>query len=77
MRRLWLSKGQYPEWGASPEWDAVLEAKQLLADCERYHCLPSELDGEDYHTLQLHRAIESAERQYLEAERESRQKRRR
>ena len=47
----------------------MLEIKQEMADCQRYHCLPSQLDGEDYHRLQLHRSIEAAEAQYRETER--------
>jgi len=66
---LWLAQGQYPDWGTTPEWDEVLRAKQTLADCERYHCRPSELDDEDWHEVMIHRAIESAERQYLDTDR--------
>lgn len=28
--------------------------------CEMYHCLPSQLDGEDYHRTQRHAAIKGA-----------------
>ena len=56
--------GKYPPWGESPEWDRVLEIKRQMTDCQRYHCLPSQLDGEDYHVLELHRSIEAAERKY-------------
>jgi hypothetical protein len=69
VRRLGLNKGTYPAWGTSEEWDTVLEARQTLADCARYHCTPSQLEDEDYHLLVLHRAIESAEREYLAQDR--------
>ena len=39
-----------------------------MSDCERYHCLPSQLDGEDYHRLERHRAIALAESKYLAEE---------
>jgi hypothetical protein len=61
---LWRNGGKYPAWGTSPEWDDVLRDLAVMADCERYHCLPSQLDGEDYHELQRHRAIEAAEARY-------------
>lgn len=47
----------------------MLDAKQVMEDCERYHCLPSQLDGEDWHELQLHRAIEAAEQRYRDEDR--------
>ena len=37
---------------------------ECMRDCERYHCLPSQLDGEDYHVLSRHRAIAAAEADY-------------
>jgi len=48
-----------------------------MRDCARYHCLPSELEEEDWHILARHRAIEVAEGQYLAAEARSISKRRR
>ena len=42
----------------------MLRAKQLLDDCERFHCLPSQLDGEDYHEMELLRSIALAEQRY-------------
>ena len=74
LATLWRTGGKYPAWGTTPEWDAVLIDKQIMDDCARYHCLPSQLDGEDYHELQRHRAIEAAERQYLDADRKSRER---
>ena len=59
-----MHNGAYPAWGTSPEWDEVLRAKQTLADCQLFGCLPSALDGEDYHELQVLRAIAAAERNY-------------
>ena len=72
LETFWRSGGKYPPWGTSPEWDEVLLDKQTMADCARYHCLPSQLDEEDYHVLQRHRAIEAAERAYLDADRKAR-----
>jgi len=69
VAQLWRDGGQYPAWGASPEWDEVLRDKRTLDDCEAYHCLPSQLDGEDYHRLARLRAIRTAERRYLDADR--------
>ena len=48
---------------------------QTLRDCERYACLPSQLDEEDWHVIARHRAIKAAENQYLKAEAESRARR--
>jgi hypothetical protein len=53
----------------------VLEDKALLDDCLMFHCLPSELDGEDYHLLQRLRMIQAAESRYLNADREAKAKR--
>ena len=67
-----MHAGRYPAWGTSPEWDEVLGARETMADCARYHCRPSELEEEDVHELQVHRAIEAAERQYQAMEARSR-----
>ncbi len=72
---LWRDNGRYPPWGESPEWDEVLEAKREMDDCERYHCLPSQLDGEDYHRLERHRLIRAAEAKYSAQVRRSREQR--
>jgi len=48
---------------------------QTLRDCERYGCLPSQLDEEDWHVIARHRAIAAAEAKYLRAESESRTRR--
>jgi len=45
---------------------------QTLRDCERYGCLPSELDEEDWHVIARHRAIVAAEQRYLREEAASR-----
>ena len=74
LGQLWRDGGKYPAWGTSPEWDNVLRAKQLLDDCERFHCLPSELDGEDYHVMELLRSIASAEKRYQDQDRKSRRR---
>jgi len=72
VSQLWLTKGHYPDW--------IAEDVMTLRDCQRYHCLPSELDDEDWHVISRHRAIEAAENKYLENERrvqEQKQRRRR
>jgi hypothetical protein len=84
---LWQTQGKYPApgtpgWEKMPPdaqawWADMLDSIQELGDCERYHCRPSELDGEDYHTIKRHRAIKAAERRYLDAEQESAKRRRR
>ena len=66
---LWMQNGRYPDWIA----DAVRE----LRACEMYHCRPSELGNEDWHTVARHMAIKAAERKYLEAESKSQARRRR
>ena len=63
-----MTSGRYPDW--------IVDAVQELRDCKRYSCLPSELDDEDWHTVARHRAIESAEAQYLRAESKSKARRR-
>jgi hypothetical protein len=75
LEELWLHSGKYPAWGTSPEWDEVLEDKELLEYIEMFHCLPSELDGEDYHLLQRLRRIRAAELSYLKADREAKAQR--
>ena len=42
-----------------------------LRDCQRYHCLPSQLGGEETYKLERHRAIEAAEADYLRRDAES------
>jgi len=67
---LWRLGGKYPDLDgiANPEeresWANLLRYVQVLRDCERFHCLPSQLDGEDYHLLQILRSIDSAEARY-------------
>jgi len=61
---MWRTGGRYPDW--------IVDDVQVMRDCERYGCLPSQLDGEDWHVIARHRAIAAAEAQYLEAERKSR-----
>lgn len=56
--------GQYPAPGTTPEWDEVLHDKKLLGICEMFHCLPSQLDGEDYHLMERLYAISAAEARY-------------
>ena len=75
LSQLWRDGGKYPAWGTSPEWDEVLSAKRLLDDCMRYHCLPSQLDGEDYHVMQRLRMIADAEEQYRARDAKSKRKR--
>jgi len=41
----------------------------------RYHCLPSQLDGEDYHVMQRLRMIADAEEQYRARDAKSKRKR--
>lgn len=53
----------------------MLSDVRTLRDCERYHCLPSQLDEEDWHELARLRAIAIAEEQYMVQEHKSRQAR--
>ena len=62
-----MTGGRYPEW--------IVDDVQTMRDCERYGCLPSQLDGEDWHVITRHRAIKAAEDKYLRAEAESRARR--
>jgi hypothetical protein len=62
-----MTSGRYPDWIA----DAVRE----LRACEMYHCTPSELDEEDWHTVTRHMAIKAAEQKYLDAEAKSQARR--
>jgi len=55
--------------------DRIVDDVQTLRDCERYGCLPSQLDEEDWHVIARHRAIAAAEAKYLRAESESRARR--
>lgn len=59
-----MSGGKYPEW--------IVDDVQILRDCARYSCRPSELDEEDWHLLVRHRCIEAAEQRYLREEAKSR-----
>ena len=52
--------------GVFPDW--ITEDVFKLRCCEMYGCLPSELDGEDWHTVLRHRAIKAAEAQYHKAD---------
>lgn len=47
----------------------------ILRDCERYHCLPSQLDGEDYHLMDILASIDDAEARYLAEERKAKAQR--
>jgi hypothetical protein len=64
---MWKTGGRYPDW--------IADDVQIMRDCARYHCLPSQLDGEDWHVIARHRAIEAAEQRYLEADRKAREAR--
>ena len=55
--------GRYPDW--------IVDDVKIMRDCERYGCLPSQLDGEDWHVIARHRAIEAAEARYLRQEQKS------
>ena len=52
-------------------WLDMLDSIQELRDCERYHCRPSELEDENWHTVSRHRSIEAAEKRWQKAEREA------
>jgi len=65
---MWKTGGRYPDW--------IADDVQVMRDCARYHCRPSELGGEDWHVVARHRAIEAAENQYLAAEARSISRRR-
>ena len=65
---------QVPGVGHQPGMDNVLRAKQLLDDCVRFHCLPSEMDDEDYHVMELLRSIAAAEKRYQDQDRKSRRR---
>ena len=54
----------------------MLDGIQEYHDCQRYKCLPSELEDEDWHVISRHRAIESAERRYSDAESKSKARKR-
>ena len=57
-------------------WINMLDSIRGLRDCQRYHCRPSELDDEDWHVVARHRAIETAEQQYADAERKTKARKR-
>jgi len=59
--------GRYPDW--------IVDDVQTLRDCERYGCLPSQLDGEDWHVIARHRIIAAAEARYLREEAKARERR--
>ena len=65
---FWLNAGRYPEWAQD---DA--QRKRL---CEMFHCLPSQLDGEDWHTIQRFLALDAAEMRYLQMDADVKSKRR-
>ncbi len=56
MQHLWLRGGQFPDWIA----DDVREMRM----CELYHCLPSQLGGEETYKLARHQMIRGAEGDY-------------
>ena len=60
---MWLTGGHYPDW--------IAEDVAQLRACERYHCLPSELEEEDWHVLARHRDIKIAENMYLRRDAEA------
>lgn len=64
VSHMWMTGGSYPDW--------ILEEVHRMRDCQRYHCRPSELAEEDWHTVELHRIIEAAEKRYLRQEAKSR-----
>lgn len=57
MRHLWLRGGLFPDWIAG-------DVHELRA-CEMYHCLPSQLAGEETYKLERHQMIKAAENEYL------------
>jgi hypothetical protein len=59
--------GRYPDW--------IVDDVQTLRDCERYGCLPSQLDEEDWHVIARHRSIAAAEAKYRRAEAKSKARR--
>ena len=64
---MWMTGGRYPDW--------IADDVQTMRDCVRYSCRPSELDGEDWHVIVRHRAIEAAEARYKREEAKARAKR--
>ena len=64
MRHLWLRGGLFPDWIS----DDVREMRM----CELYHCLPSQLGGEETYKLQRHQMIKAAENEYLVMDAKSR-----
>jgi len=53
----------------------VLEDVETLHDCQRYHCLPSDLLEQDKHEMDRLRAIARAEERYLAMDRRSKAER--
>lgn len=62
---MWLRGGEFPDWIADDVFTLRL--------CEMYHCRPSELAEEDWHTVLRHRAIKAAEAEYLKADAKGRE----
>jgi len=67
VAHLWLRGGAFPDW--------IADDVAILRACERYHCLPSELDEEDWHVIARHADIKAAEARYLEMDARSRGRR--
>lgn len=63
MAHLWLNGGRFPVWIS----DDVREMRM----CELYHCLPSQLGGEETYKLRRHQAIRAAEAEYNKRDAES------
>ena len=55
--------GHFPAWIGD-------DVREMRA-CELYHCLPSQLGGEETYKLERHRAIRAAEAEYLRMDAES------
>jgi hypothetical protein len=66
VSHLWLHNGRYPDW--------ITDDVFKLRLCEMFHCLPSQLDGEDYETLLILRQIQAAEQKYQKADADARAK---
>lgn len=75
---LWRNDGKYPDLERITDseeraaWGNLMAYVQIAHDCERYHCLPSQLADEDYHLMQILRSIHTAEQRYDSADRKAR-----
>ena len=64
MGHLWLHGGRFPLW--------ISDDVREMRACELYHCLPSQLGGEETYKLERHRAIRAAEARYQEMDAKTR-----